>query len=98
MFYQFKFIYRFKSRDIDNFGVFVTSINGLESDPAALTAWVPFLFSGGQLTEGNKIFLSAGVGVCVCVGGGGGCRTIYMPISTEGSGMLTTTPKTSSSV
>ena len=56
MFYQLKFIYRFKSRDIDKFGEFVTSINGMESDPAALTAWVPFLFSGGQLAEGNKIF------------------------------------------
>ncbi|XP_041377085.1 uncharacterized protein LOC121389499 [Gigantopelta aegis] len=46
--------FRFKSRDIGNFGEFVTSINGLDSNPAALTAWVPFLFSGGQLMEGIK--------------------------------------------
>ena len=31
-------------------------------------------------------------------GGGGGGGTIYMPISTEGSGMLTTRPKTGSLV
>ena len=32
------------------------------------------------------------------VGGGGGARTVCMPISTAGSGMSTTRPKTSSSV
>ncbi|XP_067650980.1 uncharacterized protein [Haliotis asinina] len=34
--------FRFKSEMIDNFGMFVTAINGVKADPLDVTAWLPF--------------------------------------------------------